>query len=48
METGDSAQLKNGSDEQAILSFHTVFIELSLSFNMMLMIMKHCYFLCGN
>jgi hypothetical protein len=28
METGDSVQLSNGSDEQAMLSFHTVSIEL--------------------
>jgi len=28
METGDSTHLRNGSDEQAMLSFHAVFIEL--------------------
>jgi len=30
METGDSTQLRNGSDEQVMLSFHTVFIELCI------------------
>jgi len=48
METGDPTQLRNGSDEQEMLSFHAVFIELYSSFNLMLMTMKHCYILYGN
>jgi len=30
METGDSTQLRNDSDEQAMLSFHAVFFELCI------------------
>jgi len=30
METGDSIQLRNGSDEQAMLCFHAVFSELCI------------------